>query len=138
MSYSHIFVEALHYGAATQPCGQSACYGYIAGCTAVEIQWIFKIKLDYDHDRQLSKTVAVICRFITSDGVPAFPWDLHAVDLGVQVWHANILGDTEAIDAELLSGQLIFIPITVHGSDYWVTVTHNHDRTEVDMEVTDD
>lgn len=49
-----------------------------------------------------------------------------AVDLGVQVWHANILGNMEAIDAELLSGQLIFIPITVHGSDYWVTVAHNH------------
>lgn len=116
-SYLHIFVEALRYGAATQPRGRSARYGYIAGRTAVEIQWIFKIELDYDRDHQLSKTVAVVRRFITSDRVPAFPWDLRAVDLGVQ---------------------LIFIPITVHGSDYWVTVAHNHDGTEVDMEVTDD
>lgn len=53
-----------------------------------------------------------------------------AVDLGVQVWHANVLSDMEAIDAELLSGQLIFIPITVHGSDYWVTVAHNHVCTQ--------
>jgi hypothetical protein len=49
-----------------------------------------------------------------------------AVDLGVHIWYANVLGDIEAVDAELLSSQLIFIPITVHGSDYWVTVAHNH------------
>lgn len=78
-SYSHIFVEALRYGAATQPRGRSARYGYIAGRTAVEIQWIFKIELDYDRDHQLSKTVAVVRRFITSDRVPAFPWDLRFV-----------------------------------------------------------
>lgn len=78
-SYSHIFVEALRYGAATQPRGQSARYAYITGYTAVEIQWIFKIELDYNHDRRLSKMVAVIRQFMTSDRVPAFPWDLQFV-----------------------------------------------------------
>jgi hypothetical protein len=75
-SYLHIFVEALCYGAAAQLHGQSACYGYISGCTAVEIQWIFKIELDYGHDHQLSKTVAVIHQFMTDDRVPLFPCDL--------------------------------------------------------------
>ncbi|KAG1730535.1 uncharacterized protein EDB91DRAFT_1239083 [Suillus paluster] len=125
-SYSHVFVEALHYGAATQPCGKSARYAYFNGQVAVKIQWIFKIDMEYEDQGEISKTVAVVCPFVTDDNMPAFPWDLRAIDLGVQVWYGNALGDMEVIEIELVLGQLILIPITVSGVEYWVTVAHNH------------
>lgn len=49
-----------------------------------------------------------------------------AIDLGVQVWYGNALGEMEVVEIELMSGQLILIPITVSGVEYWVTVAHNH------------
>ncbi|KAG0702210.1 hypothetical protein DFH29DRAFT_805341 [Suillus ampliporus] len=125
-SFSHVFVETLRYGAATQPRRRSARYAYINGRIAVEIEWIFKVDIEYEQQDQLSKTVAIVCRFTTNDEVPQFPWDMWAVDLGVQVWHANMLGEMEVVDVRLISGQLILIPITVSNLEYWVTVAHNH------------
>ncbi|KAG1817168.1 uncharacterized protein BJ212DRAFT_1480396 [Suillus subaureus] len=134
-SYSHVFVEALHYRVATQTRGKSAHYAYFNGRVAVEIQWIFKIDIEYEDQGEISKTVAVVHPFVTDDNMPAFPWDLQAIDLGMQVWYRDALGDMEVVEIELVLGQLILIPITVSGVEYWVTVAHNHDGTEVDMDV---
>ncbi|KIK38852.1 hypothetical protein CY34DRAFT_14790 [Suillus luteus UH-Slu-Lm8-n1] len=134
-SYSHVFVEALRYGAATQTRGKTAHYAYFNGRVAVEIQWIFKIDIEYEDQGQITKTVAVVRPFVADDDMPAFPWDLWAIDLGVQVWYGNALGEIEVVEIELMSGQLILIPITVSGVEYWVTVAHNHDGPEVDMDV---
>lgn len=78
-SYSHVFVEALRYGAATQPRGKSARYAYFNGRVAVEIQWIFKINMEYEDQGEISKTVAVVRTFVTDDNMPAFSWDLWSV-----------------------------------------------------------
>ncbi|KAG2063219.1 hypothetical protein BDR04DRAFT_1164102 [Suillus decipiens] len=91
--------------------------------------------MEYEDQGEISKTVAVVRPFVTDDNMPAFPWDLWALDLGVQVWHGDTLGDLQVVEIELVSGQLILIPITISGVEYWVTIAHNHDGTEVDMDV---
>ncbi|KAG2113535.1 uncharacterized protein F5147DRAFT_681538 [Suillus discolor] len=58
--------------------------------------------------------------------MPAFPWDSWAIHLGVQVWYGNALGDTEVVEIEVTSGQLMLIPITISDVDYWVMIAHNH------------
>ncbi|KAG0705931.1 hypothetical protein DFH29DRAFT_799305, partial [Suillus ampliporus] len=78
-SFSHVFVETLRYGAATQPRGQSACYAYIYGRFPVEIQWILKIEIDYEQQEKLSWTVAIVRRFVSDDNVPVFLWDIWCV-----------------------------------------------------------
>ncbi|KAG2051421.1 hypothetical protein BDR06DRAFT_889815 [Suillus hirtellus] len=78
-SYLHVFVEALCYGAATQPHRKSAHYAYFNGQVAVEIQWIFKINMEYEDQGEISKTVTVVCTFVTDDNMPAFPWDLRSI-----------------------------------------------------------
>jgi hypothetical protein len=84
-SFPHVFVETLHYGATTQPRGQSAHYAYINGRIPVEISWIFKVDIEYEQQDQLSKTIAIIRRFITNDEVPQFPWDM---------WYVNLSNDS--------------------------------------------
>jgi hypothetical protein len=78
-SYSHVFVEALHYGAATQTRGKTARYAYFNGRVAVEIQWIFKIDMEYEDQGQITKTVTVVRPFVADADMPAFPWDLWSV-----------------------------------------------------------
>lgn len=72
-SFSHIFVETLHYWAATQPRGKSACYAYVKGQAAVEIQWIFKVDLKSEDQEQLSRNIAIVRPFVTDEYVPVFP-----------------------------------------------------------------
>ncbi|KIK78974.1 hypothetical protein PAXRUDRAFT_162568 [Paxillus rubicundulus Ve08.2h10] len=36
-----------------------------------------------------------------------------APDLGVQLWHCNIMGDLEVVAIDQLSGQLVLSPIKV-------------------------
>jgi hypothetical protein len=78
-SLSHVFVETLRYGAATHPRGQSARYAYIYGRIPVEIQWILKTEIDYEQRETLSRTVAIVRRFVSDDNVPVFPWDIWCV-----------------------------------------------------------
>ncbi|KAG1717695.1 hypothetical protein EDD22DRAFT_793346 [Suillus occidentalis] len=59
-SFSHVYVESLCYRAATQPQGKSARFAYICGRIQVEIQWIFKIDIDYKQRQKLSWTIAVV------------------------------------------------------------------------------
>jgi hypothetical protein len=49
-----------------------------------------------------------------------------AVDLGVDHWYANQLGDLEAISVERLSGHFILASITVRGVELWITVAFDH------------
>ncbi|KAG1785072.1 uncharacterized protein HD556DRAFT_1424809 [Suillus plorans] len=71
--------KPLHYGAATQPRRKSARHAYFNGQTAVKIQWILKIDMEYEDQGEISKTVAVVCTFVTDDNMPPFPWDLRSV-----------------------------------------------------------
>lgn len=143
-SYSHLFVKGIRYGAASHHQGRSSKYAYIYGREAVEIQHIFKITQECSNpaDGSLKEVCAIVKRFQTDNGVPCFPWDLRymhlmsqfimfltvfrAVDLGVNAWHAEWLGDYEVVTVQDLTGNPIICPLTVRGSAYWITVAFNH------------
>ncbi|KAJ7062157.1 hypothetical protein C8F01DRAFT_969210, partial [Mycena amicta] len=125
-SYSHVWFDKRRYGASEEHRGQSARYAYIDHRIPVEIQCIFKIDRKSKDGSNLSATCAVVRRFRPNMLITDFPWDLHAIDLGVAVWSADALGDNEVVDVHQLSGHLILVPITVQTEPLWVTVAFDH------------
>ncbi|KAG1819286.1 uncharacterized protein BJ212DRAFT_1298511 [Suillus subaureus] len=72
------------------------------------------------------------------DDIPNFPWALWATDLGVTVWLAEHLADSEVIPLTALSGHFVLAPIEVHDQKFWITVAYDHTNPEGDVKVGDD
>ncbi|TFK63271.1 hypothetical protein BDN72DRAFT_803396 [Pluteus cervinus] len=133
-SFSHCFWQERRYGAARSVWGLSAQYAYIGHRIPVRIQYIFQVTQPHYSDRfaDLVATFAIVQRFLPPEADLRFPWDIRAVDLGVQVWSAEQLGDIEVVGVDELSGHFILAPLTSHEHDLWVTIAYDHDKPEHD------
>ncbi|KAG1725168.1 uncharacterized protein EDB91DRAFT_1254905 [Suillus paluster] len=138
--YSHVWLKKLRYGAATAHRGKSARYAYIHEREPAEIQYLLQVlhdRLDADAE-PLIADLAVVWRFISDDDIPDFPWALWATDLGVAVWLAEHLADSEVIPLTALSGHFVLTPIEVRNQKFWITVAYDHTNPEGDVEVDND
>jgi hypothetical protein len=50
------------------------------------------------------------------------------VDLGVDAWYANQLGELEVVAVDRLCGHFVLAPISVKDTDLWITVAFDHVR----------
>lgn len=144
VSYSHIFIKGVRYGAAAHHKGKSSKYAYIHGREAVEIQRIFQVsQVRSDPTNEpLTAVCVIVRRFQRDNNIPSFPWDLRcafpagiaivnlmisrAADLGADVWYADLLGGNEVISVQYLTGNPIICPLEVGGQNYLITVAFNH------------
>ncbi|KAJ7733883.1 hypothetical protein B0H14DRAFT_3517257 [Mycena olivaceomarginata] len=51
---------------------------------------------------------------------------------------AEVLGSKEVVSLEQFSGHFVLAPVTVCEQDLWITIAHDHDGTEADVQVQDD
>ncbi|KAJ7603249.1 hypothetical protein DFH06DRAFT_1114701 [Mycena polygramma] len=133
-SFSHLWVKKRRYGAGDEHRGQSAKYAYIDGRVPVHIDHLFRVTQELEQDTQLSASFAIVRRFRPCTTIFNWPWALWATDIGVAVWKANTLGLQEVVSLERLSGQFVLAPVTVRKQDLWITIAHDHDATEADVD----
>lgn len=75
--FSHLWLNGLHYGAATLHRGKSARFAYINGREPVEIQHLLTV----EHRRRdgtdpLVTHIAIVRHFCQDDDLPEFPWEM--------------------------------------------------------------
>ncbi|EIW82591.1 hypothetical protein CONPUDRAFT_142843 [Coniophora puteana RWD-64-598 SS2] len=132
LSYSHIWVRNLRYGAAAHHRGKSGQYAYISGRQPVEIMHLLHVRQPLRFGDPLEATVAVVRRFVPADGQVEFPWAMWASDLGVSAWQPETFSEIEVVPADALSGHLILAPISVGRQRHWITVAYDHGSPEAD------
>lgn len=49
-----------------------------------------------------------------------------AIDIGVRVWKADVLGLSEVVSLDRFSGHFILAPVNIRQQDLWITIAFDH------------
>lgn len=83
LSYSHVVVAGLRYGASTAHRGRNYCHAYINGRDAVRIDRICSVSHLTPGGKMLVANIAVVRPFINSEHIAEMPWAMQYVNPGV-------------------------------------------------------